>query len=57
MRWGISNCLTVKMIIGMRKNYIVPQSEVMRFSSQLMQDVVNIVNHSGGGGFDESEII
>lgn len=41
----------------MRKNYIVPQSEVMRFSSQLMQDVVNIVNHSGGGGFDESEMI
>lgn len=41
----------------MRKNYIVPQSEVMRFSSQLMQDIVNVINHSGGGGFGEGEII
>lgn len=46
----------------MRKNYIVPQTEVMQFGSQLMQDSMNIVHHSGGsngggGGFDEGYII
>lgn len=34
----------------MRKNYIVPQSEVMTFSSLLLQDPMQIINHSGGGG-------
>lgn len=32
----------------MRKEYIVPQSEVMSFGSLLMQ--LPIINHSGGGG-------
>ena len=41
----------LKMITTMRKTYIVPQSEVMRFSSLLLQDpLIPIVNHSGGGG-------
>ena len=33
----------------MRKEYIVPQSEVMSFSSLLLQQLP-IINHSGGGG-------
>ena len=47
----------------MRKNYIVPQTEVMPLSAQLMQDSINIVHHSGGsngdggGGFGEGDII
>ena len=40
----------------MRKNYIVPQSEVMQLSSEVIMDVIGIVHHSGGGGFDEGEI-
>ena len=42
----------------MRKNYIVPQSEVMKYSSLLMQDMIGIVHHSGGGGgfYDESQV-
>ena len=43
--------INLKMITTMRKTYIVPQSEVMRFSSLLLQDpLIPIVNHSGGGG-------
>lgn len=47
----------------MRKNYIVPQMEVMQLSAKLMQDNMAITHHSGGGGtgsssgFDESQII
>ena len=37
----------------MRKNYIVPQSEVMSFGSLLMQ--LPIINHSGGGGFNNED--
>ncbi len=46
----------------MRKNYIVPQSEVMLFSSEMIMDSIGIVHHSGGsnsggsGGFPEDEI-
>lgn len=38
----------------MRKNYKTPQIEVVQLSSELMQ--MNVVHHSGGGGFDESQI-
>lgn len=47
----------------MRKNYIVPQSEVMHFSSEKIMDVIGIIHHSGGagtdggGGFTEDEIV
>ena len=42
----------------MKKNYIVPQMEVMQLSSQVIMDTINVINHSGGGGgFDESNII
>ena len=46
----------------MRKNYIVPQIELMQLSAKLMQDNMAIVHHSGGStgsgsGFDESNII
>lgn len=41
----------------MRKNYMVPQSEVMQLSSEVIMDIINVVHHSGGdGGFDESDI-
>jgi hypothetical protein len=45
----------------MNKNYIVPQIEVMKLSSEDIMDSISIVHHSGGGsgksGFDEGEII
>ena len=46
----------------MRKNYIAPHCECNQFGSVLMQDVINIVHHSGGpsngqGGFSEEELI
>ena len=34
----------------MQKNYIAPQIEVMQLNAQLMQDSMNVINHSGGGG-------
>ena len=46
----------------MRKNYIVPQSEVMQLSSEMIMDTIGIVHHSGGsnsggsGGFSEDDI-
>jgi len=41
------------------KKYIAPQSEVMQFSTDLLQgpNIINIINHSGGEGFDEGDII
>ena len=45
----------------MNKNYIVPQIEVMKLSSEDIMDSISIVHHSGGGsgksGFGEGEII
>ena len=46
----------------MRKVYIVPQSEAMQFSSEVIMDSISIVHHSGGGstggsGFNEDNII
>ena len=45
----------------MNKNYIVPQIEVMKLSSEDIMDSISIDHHSGGGsgksGFDEGEII
>lgn len=42
----------------MKKNYMNPQTEVMQLGTKLMQDAINVINHSGGGGgFDESNII
>ncbi len=39
----------------MRKEYMVPQTEVMQFGSILMQDaVIGVVQHSGGKGSDGS---
>lgn len=45
--------------MNMKKEYIVPQVEVMQLSSQIIMDTINVINHSGGGpgGFDESNII
>ena len=41
----------------MNKNYIVPQTEVMLLSSEVIMDSINVIAHSGGGGFNnESEI-
>ena len=46
----------------MQKNYIAPQTEVMQFGSELMQDTIGIIHHSGGtntgnqGSFLEEEI-
>lgn len=40
----------------MRKNYKAPQLEVVQLSSELMQGAIGVVHHSGGGGFDESQI-
>ena len=34
----------------MRKNYIVPQSEVIDFRSEGIMEDIGIVRHSGGGG-------
>ena len=47
----------------MRKNYIAPQCECNQFGSVLMQDVINIIHHSGGtnsngsSGFSDEELI
>lgn len=46
----------------MRKNYIAPQCECNQLGSVLMQDAINLVHHSGGGGnydsgFNEDQII
>ena len=47
----------------MRKEYIMPQVEVLPISSEVIMDSIGIVHHSGGsssgdgGGFGESQII
>lgn len=42
----------------MRKNYKMPQMEVMQLSSSLMQDSMAVINHSGGGGaFTDENLI
>lgn len=42
----------------MRKNYIIPKSEVVQLSSEVIMDIINVVHHSGGGGgFGEDDII
>jgi len=41
----------------MKKNYIAPQAEVMQINASLMQDSMNVINHSGGGGFTDENMI
>ena len=40
----------------MNKNYIVPQTEVMLLSSEVIMDSINVINQSAGGFNNESEI-
>ena len=47
----------------MQKNYMIPQTEVMQLSSEVIMDGINVVHHSGGsngggpGSFPEEQII
>lgn len=41
----------------MRKNYMVPQTEMTVLSSQVIMDSINVVHASGGGGFNNMEEI